>query len=325
MNFCGIRRYNVQTNRVNQILISGKEVDLFIYSDKFRFHRKKNPLQDESPRRKFTFTFTKHDMFSFKYNTTISIVLLFPYIYIIYQKKKRTTSQTPRPPNSLPTTHAANFTAEHRFEKRFLPPIPRDLMAIIIFLAYHIEFMANKGRSNNRLAGPVGTEEVGPPIPRRSSAVGPGLYSRSQLAVVAIDMRAIDIWVHISQGWQVPRRALSLFPPAFLSSSSSSSSRCTRTAVLFGATRRSTTVFARPAKDRLLPNTRARELCPPFVNHLDASLIGRPSLPRREQQGGGRACTGSLRGKPLTSPLCPSAIIWPGAERMGQHATRRWG
>lgn len=192
-------------------------------------------------------------------------------------------------------------------------------MAIIIFLAYHIEFMANKGRSNNRLAGPVGTEEVGPPIPRRSSAVGPGLYSRSQLAVVAIDMRAIDIWVHISQGWQVPRRALSLSPPAFLSSSSSSSSRCTRTAVLFGATRRSTTVFARPAKDRLLPNTRARELCPPFVNHLDASLIGRPSLPRREQQGGGRACTGSLRGKPLTSPLCPSAIIWPGAERMGQH------
>lgn len=80
MNFCGIRRYNVQTNRVNQILISGKEVDLFIYSDKFRFHRKKNPLQDESPRRKFTFTFTKRDMFSFKYNTTISIVLLFPYI-----------------------------------------------------------------------------------------------------------------------------------------------------------------------------------------------------------------------------------------------------
>lgn len=115
------------------------------------------------------------------------------------------------------------------------------------------------------------------------------------------------------------RGELSLSPPAFLSSFSSSSSRCTRTAVLFGATRRSTTVFARPAKDRLLPNTRARELCPPFVNHLDASLIGRPSLPRREQQGGGRACTGSLRGKPLTSPLCPSAIIWPGAERMGQH------
>lgn len=76
MNFCGIRRYNVQTNRVNQILISGKEVDLFIYSDKFQFHRKKKP----SPRRKFTFTFTKRDMFSFKYNTTISIVLLFPYI-----------------------------------------------------------------------------------------------------------------------------------------------------------------------------------------------------------------------------------------------------
>lgn len=48
MNFCGIRRYNVQTNRVNQILISGKEVDLFIYSDKFRFHRKKDPLQDEN-------------------------------------------------------------------------------------------------------------------------------------------------------------------------------------------------------------------------------------------------------------------------------------
>lgn len=41
MNFCGIRRYNVQTNRVNQILISGKEVDLFISSDKFQFHRKK--------------------------------------------------------------------------------------------------------------------------------------------------------------------------------------------------------------------------------------------------------------------------------------------
>lgn len=134
----------------------------------------------------------------------------FFHIYNLPKKKKRTTSQTPRPPNSLPTTHAANFTAEHRFEKRFLPPIPRDLMAIIIFLAYHIEFMANKGRSNNRLAGPVGTEEVGPPIPRRSSTVGPGLYSRSQLAVVAIDMRAIDIWVHISQGWQVPRRALSL-------------------------------------------------------------------------------------------------------------------
>lgn len=48
MNFCGIRRYNVQTNRVNQILISGKEVDLFIYSDKFQFHRKKNPFQDEN-------------------------------------------------------------------------------------------------------------------------------------------------------------------------------------------------------------------------------------------------------------------------------------
>lgn len=80
MNFCGIRRYNVQTNRVNQILISGKEVDLFIYSDKFQFHRKKNSLQDESPRRKVTFIFTKRDMFSFKYNTTISIVLLFPYI-----------------------------------------------------------------------------------------------------------------------------------------------------------------------------------------------------------------------------------------------------
>lgn len=52
MNFCGIRRYNVQTNRVNQILISGKEVDLFIYSDKFQFHRKKTlsktNLQDEN-------------------------------------------------------------------------------------------------------------------------------------------------------------------------------------------------------------------------------------------------------------------------------------
>lgn len=314
MNFCGIRRYNVQTNRVNQILISGKEVDLFIYSDKFRFHRKKNPLQDENSH------LHSRSATCSPLNTIRRFLLFyFFHIYNLPKKKKRTTSQTPRPPNSLPTTHAANFTAEHRFEKRFLPPIPRDLMAIIIFLAYHIEFMANKGRSNNRLAGPVGTEEVGPPIPRRSSAVGPGLYSHSQLAVVAIDMRAIDIWVHISQGWQVPRRALSLSPPAFLSSSSSSSSRCTRTAVLFGATRRSTTVFARPAKDRLLPNTRARELCPPFVNHLDASLIGRPSLPRREQQGGGRACTGSLRGKPLTSPLCPSAIIWPGAERMGQH------
>lgn len=209
MNFCGIRRYNVQTNRVNQILISGKEVDLFIYSDKFRFHRKKTlsktNLQDENSH------LHSRSATCSPLNTIRRFLLFyFFHIYNLPKKKKRTTSQTPHPPNSLPTTHAANFTAEHRFEKRFLPPIPRDLMAIIIFLAYHIEFMANKGRSNNRLAGPVGTEEVGPPIPRRSSAVGPGLYSRSQLAVVAIDMRAIDIWVHISQGWQVPRRALSL-------------------------------------------------------------------------------------------------------------------
>lgn len=83
---------------------------------------------------------------------------------------------------------------------------------IIIFLAYHIEFMGNKGRSNNR--GPFWPDPSDLlRFQRRSSAVGPGLYSRGQLAVVAIDMRAIDIWVHISQGWQV--RAL-LLPLSYL-------------------------------------------------------------------------------------------------------------
>lgn len=178
--------------------------------------------------------------------------------------------------------------------------------------------MANKGRSNNRLAGPVGTEEVGPPIPRRSSAVGPGLYSRSQLAVVAIDMRAIDIWVHISQGWQVPRRALSLssrfliFLLLLLLAlyAHSGPLRCNATqhnSIRSASQRSAATQYAGPW---IMP-----ALCQPPWRVFDWKTVASTKRTAR----GGRVCTGSLRGKPLTSPLCPSAIIWPGAERMGQH------
>lgn len=44
----------------------------------------------------------------------------------------------------------------------------------------------------------------------------------------------------------------------------------------------------------------ARELCPPFVNHLDVSLIGRPlASTKRTGTGKRRVC----KGKPLTCPL----------------------
>lgn len=98
-----------------------------------------------------------------------------------------------------------------------------ELTAIIIFLAYRIEFMANKGR--DRVTGsraprratwgnggvPSGAQRgtlssFSPrSIPRLRASirvVGAGALQSCQLAVVAIDMRAIDIWVHISLGWQ---------------------------------------------------------------------------------------------------------------------------
>lgn len=141
--------------------------------------------------------------------------------------------------------------------------------------------MGNKDRSNNR--GPFWPDPSDLlRFQRRSSAVGPGLYSRGQLAVVAIDMRAIDIWVHISQGWQVRALLLPLsyLPPLqrFL--------RCTTHNSFAGS---QATQYAG-----------ARELCPPFVNHLDVSLIGRPlASTKRTGTGKGRVC----KGKPLTCPL----------------------
>lgn len=70
-------------------------------------------------------------------------------------------------PHYQPNTHIA-YTYIHHHQhvkgakhRPIRSAIPHDLMAIIIFLAYHIKFMANKGRSNNRLAGPERFAEHG--------------------------------------------------------------------------------------------------------------------------------------------------------------------
>lgn len=100
-------------------------------------------------------------------------------------------------------------------------------------------------------------------------------------------MRAIDIWVHISQGWQVPRLALSLSCRFLIF-------------LAFDATRRDATQQFSSQRSAAAQYAGPRELCPPFVNHLDVPLIGRPLLPRKEQQLERR---GDLcEGKPLTSP-----------------------
>lgn len=124
MNFCGIRRYNVQTNRVNQILISGKEVDLFIYSDKFRFHRKKDPLQDENSH------LHSRSATCSPLNTIRRFLLFyFFHIYNLPKKKKerppkllvlQTPSQQPTPQIS-PQNTVSKSVSFHRFRATWWP------------------------------------------------------------------------------------------------------------------------------------------------------------------------------------------------------------